>query len=149
MGLRPQTKRQLARNRGEKGANVKSALLAAWLALMPAALAQDNARVFSYGYRFAETGGEELFANICQGCHMPDAMGATGAGSYPSLSNNPNLATSGYPVYLVVNGRRAMPPFGDMLSDDQIAAVVNFVRSHFGNSYNDTVTARDVQNVRR
>jgi mono/diheme cytochrome c family protein len=125
--------------------------LAIWLALMAAALAQDNAtgRVFSPGYRFAESGGEELFANICQGCHMPDALGATGAGSYPSLSNNPNLAASGYPVYLVVRGRRAMPPFGDMLSDDQIAAVVNYVRSHFGNSYSDAVTARDVRNVRR
>src|SRR5215813_14342949 len=102
--------------------------LVASLAILPAA-AQDapKPRAFSTGYSFVEASGEELFANICQGCHMPDAMGATGAGSYPSLSNNPNLATSGYPVYLVVNGRRAMPPFGDMLSDDQIAAVVNFV----------------------
>jgi len=137
MGLRAQTSRQLA--------------LAIWLALMPPALAQDTTtgRVFSPGYRFAQSGGEELFANICQGCHMPDALGATGAGSYPSLSNNPNLAASGYPVYLVVHGRRAMPPFGDMLSDDQIAAVVNYLRSHFGNSYSDVVTARDVRNVRR
>ena len=28
-----------------------------------------------------------------------------------------------------------MPPFGEMMSDDQVAAVVNYVRTHFGNKY--------------
>jgi mono/diheme cytochrome c family protein len=36
-----------------------------------------------------------------------------------------------------------------MMSDDQIAAVVNYLRTHFGNSYSDAVTARDVQAARR
>ena len=75
------------------------------LALSTAASAQDN-RTFSSGYRFVEMTGEELFGNVCQGCHMPDAAGAIGAGSYPSLVGNRNLEASGYPVYLVVNGRR-------------------------------------------
>ena len=26
-----------------------------------------------------------------------------------------------------------MPPFGAMMSDDQVAAVVNYLRTHFGN----------------
>jgi mono/diheme cytochrome c family protein len=42
-----------------------------------------------------------------------------------------------------------MPPFGDRLSDEQIAAVVNYVRTHFGNDYRDRVTAREVQDARR
>jgi mono/diheme cytochrome c family protein len=37
-----------------------------------------------------------------------------------------------------------MPPIGSMMSDDQVAAVVNYVRTHFGNQYPDSVTAEDV-----
>ena len=118
------------------------------LALSTAASAQDN-RTFSSGYRFVEMTGEELFGNVCQGCHMPDAAGAIGAGSYPSLVGNRNLEASGYPVYLVVNGRRGMPGFGDMMTDGQVAAVVNYLRTHFGNNYQDVVTARDVRDARR
>ncbi|MBR0751342.1 cytochrome c [Bradyrhizobium jicamae] len=116
------------------------------------ALAEDNPaskRTFSSGYRFVEMTGEELFANVCQGCHMPDALGASGAGTYPSLAANKNLESPGYPIGLIVNGRRGMPPFGDMMTDGQVAAVVNYVRTHFGNNFTDAVTARDVQDVRR
>jgi|SRR5438309_4757473 len=126
------------------------------LALPAAASAQDNRpdnrtdnRTFSLGYRFVEVTGEELFANVCQGCHMPDAAGASGAGSYPSLAGNRNLEAAGYPIHLVVNGRRGMPGFGDMMTDGQVAAVVNYVRTHFGNDYQDVVTARDVRDARR
>jgi mono/diheme cytochrome c family protein len=118
------------------------------LALATAALAQDD-RTFSSGYRFVEMTGKELFANVCQGCHMPDAAGATGAGSYPSLAGNSNLEAAGYPILIVVNGRRGMPPFGDMMTDGQVAAVVNYLRTHFGNNYQDVVTARDVRDARR
>jgi mono/diheme cytochrome c family protein len=125
-------------------------LLALLVLLLPitATFGQDS-RTFSSGFRFVEMTGEELFANVCQGCHMPDAAGATGAGSYPSLIANKNLETSGYAVYLVVNGRRGMPSFGDMMTDGQVAAVVNYLRTHFGNNYQDAVTAKDVKDVRR
>jgi cytochrome c5 len=103
----------------------------------------------STGFRFIENSGEELFANVCRGCHMPDGKGAVGAGTYPSLVANKNLEAGGYPVELVVNGQRAMPPFGAMMSDDQVAAVVNYLRTHFDNHYQDAVTAADVQSVRR
>jgi len=93
--------------------------------------------------------GEELFANVCRGCHMSDGKGATGAGTYPSLAGNGNLEASGYPVAVVVNGQRAMPAFGAMMSDDQVAAVVNYLRTHFDNRYKDTVTVEDVKGFRR
>jgi mono/diheme cytochrome c family protein len=102
----------------------------------------------STGFRFTETTGEELFASACQGCHMPDGKGAAGAGNYPPLSNNGNLEAGDYPVYIVVRGQRAMPPVGIMMNDDQVAAVVNYVRTHFGNQYRDAVTADDVKRVR-
>ena len=31
---------------------------------------------FSPFFRFTEQSGEQLFANVCQGCHMGDAKGA-------------------------------------------------------------------------
>jgi mono/diheme cytochrome c family protein len=51
-------------------------------------------------------------------------------------------------VLVVVNGSKDMPPFGTLLDDKQVAAVVNYVRSHFGNSYPDTVSPADVKSAR-
>ena len=99
-------------------------------------------------YRFTETGGDDLFASVCQGCHMPDGNGAVGAGSYPALARDGNLEAKGYPVYVIVRGQRAMPPVGALMSDDQVAAVVNYVRTHFGNHFEDSVSAEDVKAVR-
>jgi mono/diheme cytochrome c family protein len=58
---------------------------------------------------------------------------------------------------VLLNGRRNMPSFAvrhDLhgfeamvrlgLDDAQIASVVNYVRSHFGNHYNDRIDAADV-----
>jgi mono/diheme cytochrome c family protein len=123
--------------------------LTATLALAATAtLAQEGQRTFSSGYRFVEMSGEELYNNVCRACHMMDAKGAAGAGAYPSLSANRNLEAAGYPVTLVIHGRRAMPPFADMMNDAQIAAVVNYLRTHFGNNYGDVVTAQDVNDAR-
>jgi mono/diheme cytochrome c family protein len=118
-----------------------------------AAHADEEARsrplaLLSNGFRFTEQTGEDLFASACQGCHMPDGHGAAGAGTYPSLSKDSNLEAGGYPVYVVVRGQKAMPPVGAMMSDDQVAAVVNYLRTHFGNQYNDAVTADDVKRIR-
>lgn len=95
-----------------------------------------------------QQGGEAIYKGICQDCHMADAHGGTGAGTYPALARNPKLAEPGYPVGVVVHGQKAMPPFGRSLDDQQIADVVNYIRSHFGNSYKDKITAAEVKNQR-
>jgi mono/diheme cytochrome c family protein len=97
---------------------------------------------------FDQHGGENLYRAICQGCHMPDARGAQGAAQYPALAANPRLATAAYPAAMVLAGRRAMPPLGGSLSDEQIAEVVNYVRSHFDNRYADTITPDEVERLR-
>ena len=101
--------------------------------------------------------GEAIFHNICQGCHMPDAKGATGAGTYPALAGNPKLVSAQYMAAVVLFGRHDMPSFvtkpsagesfagGSMLSDAQIADVINYVRTHFGNHYTDSITADDIK----
>jgi mono/diheme cytochrome c family protein len=103
---------------------------------------------FSSGFKFAEQSGENLFKSVCQACHMPNGEGATGAGSYPPLAADQALSDHGYPVSVVVFGKRAMPPFGDMMTNDQVAAVVNYLRTHFDNSYLDKITAEEVQAIR-
>lgn len=118
------------------------------IGVKPAA-AEDPPPMFNTGPTFTEQTGEALFKNVCQGCHMPDARGAQGAGAYPALADNPKLADGGYPIYAVLHGVKSMPPVGRMMSNAQIAAVVNYVRSHFGNAYKDEVTARQVADFRK
>jgi mono/diheme cytochrome c family protein len=93
--------------------------------------------------------GETLYKTVCQGCHMSEAQGAVGAGRYPALANNPRLQSPYYPLTVVTNGQRAMPRLGAFLTDVQIANVVNYVRTHFGNRYTDLVSAKEVRKVRR
>jgi mono/diheme cytochrome c family protein len=112
------------------------------------ATAQTASSRFTNPARFAAPTGEELYADICAGCHMPNGAGATGAGTYPALASNPKLATAAYPVTLIINGQKGMPPFGGLLTDQQVAAVVNYVRSHFGNRFTDEVTADDAKAAR-
>jgi mono/diheme cytochrome c family protein len=118
------------------------------LAATSGALADPPAATLSPGFRFTEQTGEALYANICQACHMSKGEGAVGAGRYPALANNESLKAGGYPIYAVLHGQKGMSPFGRMLSDDQVAAVVNYVRTHFGNNYTDAVTADDVKKAR-
>lgn len=98
---------------------------------------------------FPQRDGAGLYGAICQGCHMADAKGAVGAGGYPALAGDRNLASAGYPVYLVLYGQKAMPGFGGFLDDAQVAAVVDYVRSHFGNNYNDAVAPAEVRAARQ
>ena len=97
---------------------------------------------------FPFQGGEAIYKGVCQGCHMPDAKGAVGAGAYPALAKNENLETAAYPVSIVLKGQKAMPFFGMQLSDQQVADVVNYVRTHFGNKYKDKVKPEDVKMMR-
>jgi mono/diheme cytochrome c family protein len=126
------------------------AAVLAWSTLASAAVAAENAAKpsVSAGFRFTETTGGDLYASACQGCHMPTGSGAVGAGSYPALAKDGKLEAKGYPVTVVVRGQRAMPPIGALMSDDQVAAVVNYVRTHFGNQYEDAVTVEEVKAVR-
>ena len=110
--------------------------------------AQSSDGSFNSARRFMQRDGEVLYRTVCQGCHMAAAQGAVGAGAYPALANDPRLAAAAYPVLVVVNGSKGMPPFGALLDDEQVAAVVNYVRSHFGNSYPDSVSPADVRSMR-
>jgi len=113
------------------------------------ALAADSDGAFASDFlHFGEKDGQAMYVHVCAGCHMPNAKGAVGAGAYPALAGNANLATAGYPVAMVLHGQKAMPAVGEMMTDQQVADVVNYVRTHFGNDYKDRVTAAEVKAAR-
>ena len=124
-------------------------LAALAVAAAAAALAQSSGPFSSSPFRFTHQDGEAIYRTVCAGCHMPEGQGATGAGAYPALTRNARLAAAGYPILLVVNGGKAMPGFGRALDDNQVAAVVNYIRANFGNAYADRVSADDVKAARQ
>ncbi len=92
----------------------------------------------------AQDGGQ-LFALNCSACHGADGKGATG-GAFPPLAGSPWLA--GKPdraIKIALHGLAGpvkvlgktynleMPPQGAALADDQLAAILTFVRSSWGN----------------
>jgi mono/diheme cytochrome c family protein len=109
-----------------------------------------------YGPALKTADGEQIYTHICRGCHMPAGQGAIGAGHYPALAGDPTLSSASFVALTVLNGRRNMPRFapraddGEIffalpeLSDAQVAAVTNYVRTHFGNLYSDRITAAEV-----
>jgi mono/diheme cytochrome c family protein len=133
-----------------KPISIAALFLAALAATGPAGAQRTDAQSsdFADARRFSYQNGEQLYHAICQGCHMPDGKGAQGAGAYPALAANGNLEAGTYPIHMVVNGQKAMPSFA-YLSDEQVAAVVNYVRTHFGNGYKDAVTPEDVKGMRQ
>jgi mono/diheme cytochrome c family protein len=121
----------------------------------PAAKAAAKAPVEDTGM-LGTNSGEQIYAQICQGCHMPGGKGAEGAGRYPAFAGNQNLASSRYMALTILNGRRNMPAFArpargefyfppTWLTDQQVANVVNYIRTSFGNDYRDPITAAEVQ----
>jgi mono/diheme cytochrome c family protein len=88
--------------------------------------------------------GGAIFAARCAVCHQASGMGIPGA--FPPLAGSNwvdgreaaviQILLHGVQGSLTVNGvayNGAMPTFGDQLSDVQIAAVVSYVRSQWGN----------------
>jgi mono/diheme cytochrome c family protein len=130
-------------------------LLGAGVGAGAAAVACADDASFASVATLSNASGEDIYSRICQGCHMPHGEGAVGAGHYPKLAGSVTLASWQYVVLTVLGGRNGMPAFSAAadqvwdgptvhLSDVQVADVVNYVRSHFGNSYKDRVTASQV-----
>jgi mono/diheme cytochrome c family protein len=103
--------------------------------------------------------GEKIYADECSGCHTPNGKGAPGM--FPSINGSPTVqqvdATS--LMRVVLRGARsagtdqaptapAMPAFGWLLSDNEVAAVLTYVRNAWGNAA-PPVSADDVAKARR
>ncbi len=89
--------------------------------------------------------GAQIYADECSGCHTANGKGVPGL--FPSLSGTPvvqqNDPTS--LLHVVLRGAlsvgtkpaptaAAMPAFAWVLNDDQVAAVVTYIRNAWGNA---------------
>ncbi len=88
--------------------------------------------------------GARLYEKQCAECHRSDGQGKPPA--YPPLAGKASLSTSGpmnairivlnggYPPSTAGNPRPyGMPPYAMTLSDEEVAAVVSYIRNRWGN----------------
>jgi mono/diheme cytochrome c family protein len=98
--------------------------------------------------RFAA--GRELYSSVCAGCHQPDGLGKEKIA--PALVQS-QFATGNAAVAMriILEGKEGttglMPPQGQALSDDKIAAVLTYIRREWGHTA-PPVAPADVKEVR-
>jgi mono/diheme cytochrome c family protein len=104
------------------------------------------------------TPGAQLYVDNCATCHRTDGHGY--AQVFPALAGNPvlNGENAGAAIRLVLHGgtmppgrdaptQFSMPAFRDRLNNQQIAEILTFVRSSWGN-HGGAITAQDVNHYR-
>lgn len=102
--------------------------------------------------------GAALYVDNCAACHRTDGSGYTRF--FPELRGNPVVMTDDATslIHVVLTGNTlpgvqgapssiTMPAFGWRLNDQQVADVVNFIRTNWGNKAPE-ITAKDVAKVR-
>lgn len=102
--------------------------------------------------------GSGLYASFCMKCHQADGRGQTE--KYPTLAGNPAVLApdTASLIRLILQGgespatatgpkQHKMPAFADRFTDTEIARVLTFVRTTWGNQANP-VTPRTVAAVR-
>lgn len=107
---------------------------------------------------YAQDGGQ-LFTTYCAACHGAQGEGAL-AGQFPPLAGSPwpvgvpdraiKIVLNGLHGEIDVNGKTwnlEMPPQGAALPDDQIAAILTYVRTSWGNKA-EPITAAQVKTIR-
>lgn len=100
-----------------------SLLLAVSLAVPSTVQAQDGP---------ARPDGKTLFAKNCAACHQANGRGIPGA--FPALAGNDFLAGAPSEVATVLlKGRGGMPDFSTSLDDAEMAEVLSYARSSWGN----------------
>ena len=107
------------------------------------------------------TRGEGVYNLVCNACHQADGGGGVAQGCPPLagsdwvLAKDPSrmipIVLKGLSGPITVNGKAygtgVMTPFGDSLSDEDIASVLSFVRNNWGNKA-PLVDAADVKKLR-
>lgn len=101
--------------------------------------------------------GKEVYNNLCATCHLPSGKGI--AGSFPPLDGSNWLtekrAESIHAVKYGLNGpivvndveyNNVMSPMG--LTDQEVADVINYTMSSWGNTNDNPITLEEVKAVK-
>jgi cytochrome c oxidase subunit II len=76
--------------------------------------------------------GQQVYINQCASCHMDNGLGQLP--QFPALDGNELVIGDPHPVIeIVLHGRGAMPPFENVLTDEEIAGVVTYIRGAWTN----------------
>ena len=87
-----------------------------------------------------------LFNDNCSACHQTTGKGVKGA--FPALAGDPFVQGDPGPMMgTVLAGRAGMPAFKDDLSDLELASLLTYVRTSWGNK-GKPVSASDVAAAR-
>jgi mono/diheme cytochrome c family protein len=102
--------------------------------------------------------GQTVYQTHCASCHAVDGRGMPP--QYPPLAGNPSIQMQSAvnPIRMVLNGGfppgttgnpmpYGMPPFAQSLSDDEVAAVVTYIRAAWGNR-GTAVSSRQANELR-
>ncbi|HEX3501879.1 MAG TPA: cytochrome c [Xanthobacteraceae bacterium] len=100
--------------------------------------------------------GKKIFAEACVSCHNWTGVSALTPFATIAGTRGVNDPTATNVAQIVISGTRrhepdgvvSMPAFGSILSDTEIAAVVNYVTARFG-SAKSAVTENDVADLRK
>jgi mono/diheme cytochrome c family protein len=89
--------------------------------------------------------GQALYNSKCSSCHKADG---SGGGPFPALAGNKDVENKNPATIITVTkyGKKIMPAYGSQLSNAEIAAVLTYVRSSWGNKA-PAVTAKQVANA--
>ena len=95
--------------------------------------------------------GGDLYKNLCVGCHQPDGRGKEKMAPTLVESRYTTGADATAAMRILLAGKEGpvglMPPLGGALNDEQIAAVLTYMRREWGNT-GTPVAADDVTEVR-
>lgn len=123
---------------------------------LPASPAPPAPASHKEGVTIADARGKMVFEGACVSCHgwtgeSPVSPFATitgsGAVNDPGATNVAQIVISGT-RRTTPDGVLSMPAFGDAYSDDEIAAVANYVTARFGGK-GSKLTAQDVADLRQ
>jgi len=82
---------------------------------------------------FAQNGGADTYKSQCAPCHGADGLAAVPAGKMLKAASFKDPAIVKAPdaelMAIVKSGKNKMPSFAGKLSDDQIKAVVAYIRT--------------------
>jgi cytochrome c oxidase subunit 2 len=108
------------------------------------ATADDPSKVYTMDEQMER--GAKVYAANCAACHQPNGKGA---GAFPTLVGSKMVLGPNDAQYnILINGKGAMPKWGGVIPDGDIAAVMTYTRNAWGNKTGDIIQTQNIVSAR-